>query len=40
MSRGLALVIDDDADMRELLAAVLEMIDFESAPAGGLESII
>ena len=30
MSRGFALVIDDDADMRELLATVLETIDFET----------
>jgi len=30
VTRGLALVIDDDADMRELIAALLESIDFQS----------
>ena len=40
MSRGLALVIDDDAAMRALLAAVLEMIDFESdLIADGIEAL-
>jgi DNA-binding NtrC family response regulator len=40
MTRGLALVIDDDEDMRDLIAALLESIEFESDLIGdGIDAL-